>query len=318
MTANNLTLTLDDLRQWRDSGSAPCDPRPLIGVIGDPIDHSLSPAMQQPAIDEAGIEGSYVKIHIPKDVESLDECFALLSELKFQGTNVTIPHKEAALAAATTADPISTMMGVANTILFLPDGTSKAYNTDGIGFAGAVRDAFVMDLRDLRIAIIGTGGGAGKAAAIKCAMDGCERLVMVNRTVEKILPLAEQLGPYFRDDRLHGPSDRIDTIALADTATLEDALEEVDLIVNATSLGLKRGDGSPLPAHLIRPHHMVFDMIYAPPKTPLLIDAEEQGARTANGAGMLAHQGAASFAIWFGKAPPVATMKSALAAAMQA
>jgi len=306
------TLTLDDLNAWQSSGKAPSDPAPRLAVIGDPVAHSLSPAMHQPALDKAGIRAQYVKLHVPASVDSFAPLFAQLRALGFIGVNVTVPHKATALAAADVADDAATAMGAANTILFADDGTTYAFNTDGIGMAEAIRDAFRIDLRDLRIAIVGAGGGAGRAAAVKCALDQCERLVLINRTVSKIKDLETKLRPYFTDDKLHGATERLCAVGLDDPARLAEELEETDLIINATSLGMKPGEGSPLPARMILPHHLVFDMIYAPPKTPLLRAAEGNGARIANGSDMLLHQGAAAFAIWFGQDPDIHVMRNAL------
>lgn len=268
--------------------------------------------MHQPALDQAGIDASYVKIHIPADTASFDELFPLLRNLGFIGVNVTVPHKGTALVSADVADEAATAMGAANTILFGDDGTTHAFNTDGIGMAEAIRDAFRIDLRDLRIAIVGAGGGAGRAAAVKCALDGCERLVLINRTVSKVDELAHQLSPNFTDDKLHGATDRLCAVGLDQQDELAAALEESDLVINATSVGMKPGDGSPIPTTMILPHHLVFDMIYSPPKTPLLRAAEAAGARVANGSDMLLHQGAAAFALWFGRDPDINAMRRAL------
>jgi shikimate dehydrogenase len=150
--------------------------------------------------------------------------------------------------------------------------------------------------------ILGAGGGAGRAIATQCARSGCERIWLVNRTLEKAQALEKELDRLVREnDKLEGPGDRLECMT-PDDPLLEDAAGHVDLIVNATSLGLKRLDPLPLPSGCIQPHHLIYDMIYNPSMTPLLKQARSSGARTGNGISMLLHQGALSFEFWFPEA----------------
>lgn len=183
------------------------------------------------------------------------------------------------------------------------------------GFVRAIREEFGVDLSDLRVLILGAGGGAGRAVATQCAVEGCERLILVNRTVEKALALREELLPYFADERLQGAHDRLDALPWEESA-IAPQIGDIDLIVNASSRGMKRSDAPLLPAHLLAPHHLVYDMIYSPPRTRLLTDAASAGARAANGLSMLLHQGAISFEYWFNREAPLSAMRKGLQSAL--
>ena len=149
---------------------------------------------------------------------------------------------------------------------------------------------------------------------MQCALENCERLVLVNRTFEKASSLAQELSPYFRSDRLVGPAERLEAIPHEERA-LREQLAKIDLVINATSVGMRRTDPALIPAGLLTPNLMVYDTVYAAGKTRLIEDAEAAGARTANGLSMLLHQGALSFEIWFGRAAPLEIMRAALKAA---
>jgi len=279
-----------------------------LAVIGHPIAHSASPAMQQAALDELGIDVRYVAL----DVEPgrVGEAFNRMGELGFLGCNVTVPHKFDALAACTDLDPVADDLGAVNTVVF-DGGAIRGHNTDGPGFVRAIREEFGVDVADLRVMVVGAGGGAGQAIATQCAREGCRHLVLANRTVEKLAPLAERLEPRFRGDRLEGPGDRFRVLGLED-ASLQEAAADCDLIVNCTSLGLRHGDPSPLPKACLGPWHLVFDMIYQPPRTSILRAAANVGARGAGGLSMLLHQGVLAFEIWFPREAPIERMRAAL------
>jgi len=279
-----------------------------LAVIGQPVGHSASPAMHQPALDARGIDARYVPVEI--EPGKVAEALGRMRELGFIGCNVTVPHKLEALACCSTIDPAAESLGAVNTVLFDREGL-HGFNTDGPGFVRAIHDDFGVDVRDLRILIIGAGGGAGQAIAGQCAREGCERLVLANRTPGKLGPLVARLEPGFHSDKLEGPGDRLCSLAL-DDPNLQQAAGESDLIVNCTSLGLRHGDPSPLPEAFIEPHHLVFDTIYRPPRTALLRAAANTGARTANGTSLLLHQGALAFELWFPGEAPLAEMRAGL------
>ena len=226
------------------------------------------------------------------------------------GANVTIPHKSAAWGNVVEADAYARASGSVNTIVVSGEKL-MGFNTDGPGLVRAIREEFSVDLRDLRVVLLGAGGGAGRAIAFQCAMERCERLVLVNRTLEKICPLANELAPYFQSEKLSGPAERIVAIPFDDEA-LRRELENADILINATSLGMKRTDPPVISPALLTANLLVYDTVYAGGTSRLLEDAAAAGARCANGLGMLLHQGALSFEIWFNRAAPLEEMRRAL------
>jgi shikimate dehydrogenase len=160
--------------------------------------------------------------------------------------------------------------------------------------------------------ILGAGGGTGHAIAWQCALENCERLVLVNRTLAKTGAIIERLRSFFAEPRVLGPVARLEAVPWDETA-VRAQLADIDLIVNATPLGMNPSDPVPIPARLLAPHHILFDCVYRPSKTALLRAADEAGARGANGLSMLLHQGALSFSIWFNREAPLEAMRSAIA-----
>jgi shikimate dehydrogenase len=306
--------TLADLKNW-DAVISNVSPRPRVAVFGDPVEHSLSPQLHNPALEAAGIDAQYIRLQIRP--EEFDEAVRLLPELGFYGTNCTIPHKFLALAAMDEVDDLAKKLGAVNTVVCDDDKRLVGFNSDGPGFLRAVREEFMVDVRDLRVMIIGAGGGAGRAVAVQCAVEDCERLVLVNRTAEKAVAVAQEVAAYFDDDRVAGAVKRL-TVCPWETDALREELDNTDLIVNATSIGMKRTDPELLPQHLLQPHHMAFDMIYSPIETKFLKAAKSNGARTTNGLPMLLWQGVFSFEWWFNRDAPVDAMRAGLMAAIKA
>ncbi len=309
-TANDL-YNFDDLCSWPQSTSD-LQPPARLSVFGDPVAHSLSPQMHNPGLNEAGIDAQYVRLHIQPD--QLKDALLQLKTQNFIGTNLTIPHKAAAIEFMDDIDETARHIGAVNTVL-VDDEQLIGFNSDGPGFALAIREEFSVDLHDLRIMILGAGGGAGRAVAVQAAMDRCERLVLVNRTADKAEALAAELAPFFKEDRVAGPMERLEAISM-DEGALTTQMDHVDLIINATSLGMKRTDPEPLPAPLIQPHHFVYDMVYSPARTHLIAQAENAGARAANGLSMLLHQGVLSFEFWFNRKAPLEAMRKGLTEAL--
>jgi len=303
--------TLEDLRH-PEVALAKSAVRPRLGVFGDPISHSLSPQMHNPALAHCGITAGYVRLHIRP--EEFAEAVRLLGPAGFVGGNVTIPHKAAALASVDEADPLARRMGAVNTLVVEGDRLA-GFSTDGPGFVRALREEFSVDLRDLRVMVLGAGGGAGRSIAVQCAIEQCERLVLVNRTAQRAQDLARELAPDFRSAKLEGPVARLVAIPWEDRA-LRKELGQVDLIVNATPIGMRRSDPPALSQGMLRAFHLVYDTVYAGGGTTALTTAAaEAGARAANGLSMLLHQGALSFEIWFNRPAPIEVMRAGLLAA---
>lgn len=287
---------------------AKLSPPAVLGVFGDPVDHSLSPDFHNAALEAAGIPGQYIRLHAPADI--FPQALRALPAAGLRGANVTIPHKASALDSVDEADGEARRAGGVNTVL-CEGGRLIGFSTDGPGLSRAIREDFSVDLKDLRVLLLGAGGGAGRAAAARCAAEGCERLVLANRSADKVRALSALLARDFQSDRLVGPADRLVAIPMTIEA-LREQIAQVDLVINATPLGMRLTDPSPLPAALITPNLMIYDMVYSGGKSRLLLDAEAAGARTANGLSMLLHQGALSFEIWFNRPAPLDVMRTAL------
>ena len=300
--------TLADLEHWSEIARN-IDPPIRLGVFGDPVAHSLSPQIQNAALRAFEINTQYARFHIR--VNELRSALRFVRELDFVGINLTVPHKIAGLAQIDAADESAARCGAVNTVC-LRDKKLVGSNTDAEGFSRAVRSEFSIDLRDLRVMILGAGGGTGHAIAWQCGLENCERLVLVNRTPAKAGAIVERLRRFFAEARVLGPVARLEAVRWDETA-IRAQLADIDLIVNATPLGMNPSDPAPIPARLLAPHHMVFDCVYRPSKTALLRAADEAGARGANGLSMLLHQGALSFSLWFNREAPIEAMRSAIA-----
>ncbi len=304
---------LADLRHWERT-AAEISPPIRLGVVGDPVAPSLSPAMQNAALEKSDLPLRYARFQIAPP--ELEEALDRFRRLDFVGLNLTMPHKITALPLVGEVEERARRIGAINTIVFR-DGKSLGWNTDAPGFERAIREAFSVDLRDLRVLLLGAGGGAGRALAYQCAFENCERLVLVNRTLAKAQALARELVSYFSGPRVLGPEARLEAVPWEEAA-LRTQLGRTDLVIHATTLGLKHLDPLPLPHSLLAPHLMIYDLVYQTSQTPLLAAAEESGARGANGLTMLLHQGALAFELWFNRPAPVAAMREALRTAAAA
>ncbi len=275
-----------------------------LSVFGDPIAHSASPPMQNAALAAQGKDLQYVRIQVKP--EELEGALRNLPDAGFLGTNLTIPHKVAALAFVDEVSTESRLMGAINTIA-VREGKLHGFNTDGPGFAAAVEEKFGVTLGTLRVLVLGGGGGAGRAISIQCALAGCPSIFVANRTIEKAEVLSAEI-----EENLHAV---VTPINLTPEA-LTNALYSVDLIINATPLGMKSEDPSPLPDGILTSKHLVYDTVYSGGENELHNQALNIGARYTNGLSMLLHQGALAYEIWFNEPAPLETMRSALTAAV--
>jgi shikimate dehydrogenase len=278
-------------------------------LLGHPVGHSLSPAMHNAAFKKLGIDARYELLDVlPGDVPRTLEN---LREKGYGGLNVTIPHKEAAyryLAAKHAVSDSARLLCAVNTVVVRADGSLYGDNTDAPGFLDALKESFRATPRGKRILLLGCGG-AGRALALTCAMQGAASL-----HVADIAPAARRR--MLLALRKAAPGLPVAGISL-DPGRLAARARECELVVQATPIGMKPGDPSLLPADAFRPKQIVFDLIYNPAETPLLAVARSQGARTANGLGMLLHQGARAFHHWTRRKPPVAAMRDALESALE-
>lgn len=300
--------TIDDLKDWQNVTKDLTVPAKL-AVFGDPVQHSRSPQMHNPALEAANRDTQYIRLHIHPD--ELGDALQLLKEQEFIGTNVTIPHKGGVYNAMNEMTDVARHTHSVNTVLV--DGDKLiGHNTDAPGLERAIREEFAVDVSDLRVMVLGAGGGAGRAACVLAATNLSERLVLVNRTINKATALKSELESFYnKSDKLLGPVDRLVAIP-HETEYLERELKHTDLIINATSVGMKPSDSPLIPPSLLQPHHLVYDMVYAPPKTRLMRDVEKEGGRAANGLSMLLWQGVYAYEFWFNETPDVEAMRQGL------
>jgi len=217
-TETTQRYTLADLENWPDV-ARDVHPPVRVGILGDPVAHSLSPEMQNAALQACEIDAQYARFHIrPTELRS---ALRFLRDLNFVGVNLTVPHKLAGFMQIDEADESARRIEAVNTIR-VRDKKLIGSNTDGEGFLRAIRNEFSVDLRDLRVLILGAGGGTGRAIAWQCAIENCERLVLVNRTLEKASALAESLRSFFADARVLGPAARLQAIEWEESAIRAD------------------------------------------------------------------------------------------------
>ena len=195
--------TLADLQSW-DAVMAD-EPVPLrLAVLGDPVAHSASPQMHNAALADCGIAARYCRLHVRP--EEFGDALRMLAGRGFIGVNCTIPHKAAALAAVDEADENARRAGGVNTIVFGADGKLRGFSTDGPGLARAVREQLGVELRDMRVLVLGAGGGAGRAVAMHCASARARGLTLINRSVEKLQSLHNAIAAFYpRESLALGP-----------------------------------------------------------------------------------------------------------------
>lgn len=274
----------------------------VFGVAGWPVAHSVSPAMHNAAFAALGMDAVYVPFPIAP--EGLAPAVRGLFAAGLCGLNVTVPHKEAMLAIVDDLSPVAAAVGAVNTV-WQDRGILRGENTD---VAGLLRALARDDVRLDGLNVILGAGGAARAAAQAVMLEGGEAIIL-NRTVERGELLASSLNTMWE-------SERIQAHALYERDA-RDAVEDADVLINCTTVGLNDADASPFPwVHHLPPDCYVFDTVYAPPKTRLLREAEQLGNRTRNGLAMLVEQGAESFRIWTGRNPDSAKMEEAALAAM--
>ena len=272
----------------------------VLGIIGSPVGHSLSPAMQNAAIAALGID--YVYVPFPVEPDFLGPAVEGLRRLGVWGFNVTIPHKTAIIPFLDGVSREAELCGAVNTVRREGD-RFVGYNTDGTGFLASLRQDLGIDPRGAVVLLLGAGGAA-RGAVASLAAAGAAGIIVANRTVERGVTLLERFEPHFGGARFAVSSLR--------TEELAEHLRAADLLVNTTSVGMAGTSFEDLPLAEMRPGGAVYDMVYAPAETPLLAAARERGLACANGLGMLASQGEAAFALWTGIDPPANLMKITL------
>jgi len=263
----------------------------VLAVLGDPVGHSLSPLMHNGWIGDHGIDAVYVALRVSDDASAF---FAGLKSAGFHGVNVTVPHKELAARAADRSG-----LAVANTLRWAEDGVLEAFNTDGTGFTDALEDAAPgWRARVKSILILGAGGGARGIAE---TLQGDARMLIANRTRARAEDLALS----------------IKNAEAADWADLPVLFAQADLIVQTTTLGMGGNVSPAWPVAHCKAGAIIVDIVYRPLETPLLKAARARGLVGVDGLGMLIHQGARAFEIWFGVKPDTSKARERLMAALK-
>ena len=296
------TLTLDDIATWAEPGTH-------LAVLGHPVKHSLSPHMHNAALRAMAVHDTrfaswrYWKCDVPP--ERLGEALTLLHRKGFAGLNLTVPHKVLALDLIAAVDPAARAIGAVNTLRRTPAGY-EGFNTDGYGLATGIAQELGVALAGADVVLLGAGGAA-RSAAVECLSQHCRSLWLGNRSRASLDALLAQVRPLaaaaiVRDFLLSSPPPDLPAGAV---------------LINATSSGLHADEPPPIDlAHWPQPG-CVFDMVYNPPRPPVLQAAAALGVPHANGLAMLIHQGARALGLWTGAAVPAEEMQRAAAAALQ-
>ncbi len=290
-------FSLDDLQAWNFNGVS-------LAVLGHPVGHSISPAMHNAALakmaeDEPRFKNwRYFKFDIPPG--SLPRALPLLHRHGFHGVNLTIPHKTDVLPLLEEIDPDARRMGAVNTLHRREQGY-EGFNSDGYGLSTAVTEQLKVRLCEKPVVLLGAGGAA-RAAAVQCLAENCPELWLGNRNPDRLAALLEDVIPYKSEKT------RLESFPL--NAIPED-FPHGALIINATSVGLRPEDPSPIDLDRLGGDCAVYDMIYNPAETALIRAARRRGLPAANGLSMLIHQGVRSLEIWSGATVPVEAMRRA-------
>lgn len=269
----------------------------VYGVIGDPIEHTLSPALHNAAFEASQMDCVFLSFKVQP--AHLGKALAGVQALNIRGLSVTMPHKNAVLAFLDEVDPAAKALGAVNCVKNV-DGKLVGFNTDGVGALNALK-ANGVDPEGKRVVLFGAGGAA-RAIAYTLAQQNVE-LAILNRTLKPAAELADLL---FQDFKA-----KVVVYALSNL-TVKACLADADVVINASSVGMKPNDSQTLvPRKLLTADMSVMDIVYDPLETKLAKEARAAGAKVVSGVEMLICQGAASFEIWTGCPAPVEVMRKA-------
>ena len=280
----------------------------IVGLIGWPVSHSVSPPMHNAAFAALGLDWRFVPLPVAVEPpERIGEAVRGLRALGLRGACVTVPHKQAVMPFLDEIAPAARAIGAVNAINVTPDGRLLGDNTDAPGFVADLRSHGV-EPAGIRALVLGAGGSA-RAVVYGLAEAGARAITIANRTRPRAETLAADLRAHFPDCEL---------TVVGEGQSFAAAAEAAALIVNCTSLGMTpQVETTPWPDGLpFQTGQAVYDLVYNPPKTRLLAAAEAGGARSIGGLGMLIWQGAIAFQMWTGIEPPVDVMMQAAQAAL--
>jgi len=275
-----------------------------IGLLGYPLGHSISPAMQNAAFESRDVNYLYIPIELKK--EDLEHVVKAMPKMNFAGFNVTIPYKIEIMKFLDEIDDLAKSIGAVNTVA-IKDGKLRGYNTDGIGFLRSMEDELSLSADGRNILILGSGGAA-RAISMTLAMNKANRIYICNRTYERAEGLVKDINDKYGNVAISIPMVK---------EKMEYAVNDAEILINTTCVGTYPNiDETPIDKEILKGHLAVCDVVYNPRKTKLLQDAEKLGCKTMSGLGMLIYQGAEAFEIWTGAKAPVDTMSAAATAAL--
>ncbi|MAK79112.1 MAG: shikimate dehydrogenase [Marinovum sp.] len=261
---------------------------PVAAVLGHPINHSKSPKLHNYWLSLFNIDGYYIPLDI--DPRYFENSVRALSGLGFVGANVTIPYKEKVLKIADKISDRAAIIGAANTLTFLQDGSIYADNTDGYGFLQNIKCKYNDWTAGEGTSVVFGAGGASRAILGALIEDGANEVILANRTRSRADQLRSDFGA---------------KIKVVDWMKVQNYLSDASTVINATSLGMDGKAELPIPLQGLKKNTLVTDIVYTPLNTPLLENAAKRGCRTVDGLGMLIHQAIPGFERWFGMKPDV-------------
>ncbi len=269
----------------------------IVGLIGDPVEHSMSPPMHNAAFEFLGLDFAYVPFNVK--TTSLGEAIKGARALRIKGLNVTIPHKTSVMEFLDIIDKPSELIGAVNTIK-LDNGKITGYNTDGIGAIRALEE--VVQVKNKKVVMVGAGGAA-RAVAFQLILSGIESLTIINRTPEKALKLKNEIESKIESK-----------VACGNLEILEKEVSNADIFIDTSPIGMyPHIDDEPvIKAEMMHSDLVVNDLVYNPLDTVLLKEAEKAGAKGVSGLKMLIYQGAEAFKIWTNMDAPVDIMEKSL------
>ena len=270
----------------------------VVAVIGNPIEHSLSPPMHNAAYKQMGMDYVYVAFKIEKD--NLSHLIESAKTMGLVGLNVTIPYKTDIIEYLDEVDDTARRINAVNTIRF-KDGMAKGYNTDGTGAVKSIEK--YTELKNKKVLVLGAGG-ASKAITFTLLNHGINSLTIANRSRDNAIQLIDNLKKQTGFDKIN----------YVDIEQADTILEDVDIIINTTPIGMYPNvdADTPIKTEKINENHVVMDIIYNPLETKLLKNAKDNGATTISGTNMLINQGITAFEIFTGKTPSYESFEKAL------
>lgn len=279
----------------------------VVGIFGDPVVHTLSPAMHNAAFESLGLDMVYIPFHVRSEpLNALEKALAGVRALDLRGLNITIPHKERALGLVDELDDNAREIGAINTVVNR-DGRLFGYNTDGAGYLLSLKDEAGFTPAGKNIVIIGAGG-ASRSILYSILASGPASVILTNRTFDRAEALVNEFAPKFIGVKFYAVPFEPDA--------LEAHFKDADLVVNTTSIGMMGRGELDIPLGALPRRAIVSDIVYKPLETGLLKKAGTLGLKTHGGLGMLVRQGAIGFELWTGRVAPIGVMQKAAMAAL--